>query len=404
MSLWRKSMAGMAWTAGGRVAVRGMQFLFGILLARLLTPADFGLVAMLGVFIGVSEMFVDCGFPLALMRKVDRTDDDASTVFWFSIAMAAACYSALFAAAPAIARFFGVAELAPIARVVTTGIVFGAVTSVPQALLRIRLEFRTQTLITVASVVASGTLGVVLAARGWGVWALVWQGVAWHLSNVLLLAAAVRWRPRFVFVRSSFREFFSFGWKHLAASFVNAVYFHVYSLVTGKAFGSASAGIYTRAQSWAALLPQVAGEAMINVNYPLLARLQDDNVALRRAYDRLTLLSLALLIPLLGLLAAFAEPIVRVVLGAQWTCCVPYIRLLVLGLAFEPAMRLYQNMLYLKGRTDVVLKLEFVQKPICFALVFAALPFGLAGLCVAKAASTVFMAATNMVAARRATR
>ena len=114
--------------------------------------------------------------------------------------------------------------------------------------------------------------------------------------------------------------------------------------------------------------------------------------------------ALALLIPLLGLLAAFAEPIVRVVLGAQWTCCVPYIRLLVLGLAFEPAMRLYQNMLYLKGRTDVVLKLEFVQKPICFALVFAALPFGLAGLCVAKAASTVFMAATNMAAARRATR
>lgn len=402
--LARKSIAGMAWTASGRVAVRGVQFIVGIFLARLLTPADFGLVGMLGVFIGVSEMFVDCGFPLAFVRKVDRTDADAATVFWFSVAMAILCYAALFAAAPAIALFFEEPRLTAITRVVTTGILFGALASVPRALLSIRLKFRTLSAISMLAVSVSGSLGIYLAFRGFGVWSLVWQGVLGGAVGLVLAALAARWRPRFVFFRASFREFFSFGWKHLASSLVNAVYYHVYSLVIGRAFGSAAVGIYARAQSWASLPPQVMSEAMTNVNYPLLARLQDDNAALRRAYGRLVLLSLAVLVPALGLLAVFAEPIVAFVLGRQWVCCAPYIRILAAGLAFEPAMCLYQNMLYLKGRTDVVLKVELLQKPVCFALVFSALPFGLAGLCVAKAVSTVFMAATNFVAARRVSR
>ena len=402
--LTSSSVFGMLWTAGGRVAVRGVQFAVGIFLARLLTPADFGLVGMLGVFIGVSEMFVDCGFPLALIRKVDRTDADAATVFWFSVAVSLVCYAVLFAAAPAIASFFGEPRLTAITRVVTTGILFGAIASVPRALLRIRLKFRTLSAISVAVVSVSGSFGIYLAFRGFGVWALVWQAVLGGTVGLVLAVFAARWRPRFVFSRTSFREFFSFGWKHLASSLVNAIYYHVYSLVIGKSLGSAAVGIYTRAHSWAALPPQVVSEAMTNVNYPLLAKLQDDNAALRCAYGRLALLSLAVLVPALGLLAVFAEPIVGFVLGSQWVCCAPYIRILAAGLAFEPAMCLYQNMLYLKGRTDVVLKLELMQKPVCFALVFAALPFGLAGLCVAKAVSTVFMAATNFAAARRVSR
>ena len=402
--LARSSVSGMLWTAGGRVAVRGVQFAVGIFLARLLTPADFGLVGMLGVFIGVSEMFVDCGFSLALIRKVDRTAADASTVFWFSVGVSLVCYVALFAAAPAIAAFFGEPRLTAITRVVTTGILFGALASVPRALLKVKLRFRTLSAISVAVVSVSGALGVYLAFKGFGAWALVWQSVLGGAVGLALVVFAARWRPSLTFSRSSFREFFSFGWKHLASSLVNAVYYHVYSLVIGRSLGSAAVGMYTRAHSWASLPPQVATEAMTTVNYPLLARLQDDNAALRRAYGRLALLSLAALVPALGLLAVFAEPVVGFVLGRQWVCCAPYIRILAAGLAFEPAMCLYQNMLYLKGRTDVVLKLEFAQKPVCFALVFAALPFGLAGLCVAKSASTVFMAATNFAAARRVSR
>ena len=401
MDLWRKSLAGMTWMAGGHVAVRAAQFAIGIFLARLLTPADFGIVGMIAVFIGVSEMFVDCGFPLAFMRKVDRTDDDAATVFWFSLGVSAVCYAALFAAAPCIATFFGEPGLVPVTRVVTTGIIFGALMAVPRALLKVRLRFKILSVLGIFSVLVSGLLGVVLASRGYGVWALIWQGV---LGNVFLLVSmtmAARWLPRFVFSVESFRGFFSFGWKHLVSSLVNAVYYHVYSLVAGKALGAAAVGIYNRAHSWASLPPQVVSEAMTNVNYPILSAIQDDNAALRRAYDRLALVSVALLIPSLGFLAAFAEPVVRLVLGNQWLCCVPYIRILAVGSMFEPAMNLYQNMLYLKGRTDIVMKLEFLQKPVCFVLVFAGLPFGLAGLCAARSASTVFMAAVNLVAARR---
>ena len=400
----RASISGMTWSALGHVAVRGSQFVIGIFLARLLTPADFGLIGMLGIFLGVSEMFVNCGFPLAFVRKTDRTKKDASTVFWFSLAMSLACYAAMFAAAPAIAAFFGEPDLAPITRVVSLGIVLGALATVPQALLRIRLRFAAQSVISVVSVAASGAIGIFLALRGYGVWSLVWQGVLYGCLAFAFAAVAARWRPRLSFSAESFKEFFSFGWKHLLSSLVNAVYYHIYSLVAGKALGAAAVGIYNRAHSWASLPPQAVSEAMTNVNYPLLSRYQNDNTALRRAYDTLALASLGLLVPVLWLLAFFAEPIICVVLGEQWICCAPYIRILAVGLAFEPAMSLYQNMLYLKGRTDIVLKLEIVQKPVCFALVFAGLPFGLAGLCVAKSASTVFMASVNLVVARRLTR
>ena len=396
-----KSLSGMAWTAGGRMAVRGVQFAVGVFLARLLTPDDFGLVGMLAVFIGVSEMFVDCGFPLAFIRKADRTEEDASTVFWFSLAVSVVCYAVLFSAAPAIAAFFGEPRLAPVARVVTICIVISAMMSVPRALLRTQLRFRAQSAVSVLTVVSAGSLGIWLAWRGFGVWSLVWHGVFGACVELLVTVLVVKWLPRFVFSSASFREFFSFGWKHLASSLVNAVYYHVYSLVIGRTLGAAAVGVYSRAHSWASLPPQMVSEAATNVNYPLLVRLQDDNVALRRAYGKLALLSFAVLVPGLGALAVLAEPIVGFVLGEQWICCVPYIRILSAGLLFEPVMNLYQNMLYLKGRTDVVLKLELMQKPVCFAMVFAAIPFGLVGLCAAKAATTMFMAAMNFVAAIR---
>ena len=280
-------------------------------------------------------------------------------------------------------------------------ILFGALTSVPQALLRIRLRFRAQSVISIAAVIAAGVLGVFLAWRGFGVWALVWQGIVANVVGLLLTVCVVRWIPRFAFSRSSFREFFSFGWKHLASSFLDAVYFHMYSLVIGKASGANAVGVYARSHSWASLPPQVVSEAMINVNYPLLSSIQNDAAGLCRAYGKLAVLSFAVVVPVLGLMAVFAEPLVGFIIGRQWLCCVPYIRILAIGLAFEPVRCLYQNMLYLKGRTDVVLKLELAQKPLCFILVFSALPFGLAGLCVAKSLSTIFMAATNFVVARR---
>ena len=402
--MFKASIAGMAWTAGGRVAVRGAQFMIGIFLARLLTPADFGLVGMLGLFFGVSEMFVDCGFPLAFIRKVDRTDEDASTVFWFSLVVSLVCYVAIFAAAPALSVFFDEPRLASVARVAATGVVVGALTSVPRAMMRIQLKFRVQSSVSIAAVVVSGALGLCLAWCGFGVWALVWQAVLGNCVGLLLSVMAVRWFPRFAFSTRSFREFFSFGWKHLASSLVNAVYYHVYSFVIGKTLGAAAVGVYNRAVSWAVLPPQIVSEAVTNVNYPLLARLQDDNAALRRAYGRLSVMSLLVLIPTLAALAVFAEPVVGFVLGEQWLVCVPYMRILAVGLLFEPVMVFYQNMLYLKGRTDVVLKLELVQKLACFAMVLAAIPFGLVGLCIAKAAATVFMAAMNFIVGRRVVR
>ena len=400
MDLRGESARGMAWTAAGKIAVRGLQFAVGIVLARLLTPSDFGTVGVLGVFIAVSEMFIDCGFTLAYMRKLDRTDEDASTVFWFSLAMSAACYAVLFAAAPLIAAFFSMPELQAIVRTVSAGLVFGAMSSVPLAILRVRLKFATQAAALFTAVAVSALVGMALAWRGFGAWALVWQGLAWHAVHLAFLFAATRWRPRFAFSSASFRSFFAFGWRHLLSSVINAACYHVYTFASGKFFGAAAAGVFSRASSWASIGPQLVQETMINVNYPILAAKQDSPRELLRAYSRLAAASVLLLAPALAALAVFAPTLVRVVLGEQWLVCVPALRILVAGCLFEPAQCLFQNLLYVRGRTDIVLKLEFVEKPVVLALVFAALPFGLEWLCAAKAASTHFMAAVNYVAAR----
>ena len=400
-ALGRKSLWGMASTAFGKVAGRGVQFLLGLALARLLTPEDFGFVGMLGIFIGISNVFIDCGFAAALIRKQQRRERDYATVFWFSLAVSLAAYAALFVAAPFIGRFFHRPELEPIARVVLTGLVFGALSAVPQARLRIELKFGTLSALSVTAITVSGLAGLWFAVCGFGAWSLVWQGVIWRVVHLALVEAAARYWPRGGFSRESFREFFAFGWKHLAANLIDQAWSNVHALVLGRTYAAATVGLYARADAWARLPAQVTSDALCTVNYPLLSKLQRDNAALRAAFGRLTLLALGVMTPAMALLMAFARPLVGFVLGPQWVSCAPYVAILACGYLVEPLVYLWMTAFYVKGRTDWVLSLEFVLKPIAFGLLFAALPFGLKWVCLARSAFVFVAAAVAMAAAWR---
>lgn len=380
-----KSVKGMAWVGMESLASQVVRFGLGIVMARLLVPSDYGIVGMLGIFIAVSSIFIDSGFGAALIQKKDRTEIDYSTVFYFNLVIASGCYAILFFIAPYIADFYEQPVLTDVCRVIALSLPLGALCAIQRSRLTIELDFRTQAVVSLVSLLSSGMFGLWLAYAGYGVWSLVWQCIAGTIISIVLLWSFSSWRPMFAFSFSSFKRFFSYGWKHLCSSIINTVYSNLYTLVIGKSFGAADIGYFTRADSYAALPSNTITGMVVRVNFPILSQLQDDKEALIAAYQKMLRAPLFLLVPVLFWIAAVAEPLIEVMIGAKWLPCVPFLQVLCFGIVFNPLTHINLNLLYVKGRTDCVLKLELIKKPIAFALVIATIPLGIFWMCVGKA-------------------
>ena len=380
-----KAAKGMAWVLIEKFSIQALRFVFGVIMARLLAPSDYGVVGMLAIFLAISSMFVDSGFGAALIQKKDRTEIDFATVFYFNLFVALFFYGILFAAAPLIADFYRMPILKGVCRVVALGLPLGALCSVHRSRLTIQLNFKLQTVISLISLVSTGSLGILFAYRGYGVWALVWQGFAGSVISIVLLWSLTRWHPQLAFSMASFRRFFSFGWKHLCSSLINCIYGNLYTLVIGKAFGAADIGYFSRASGYAQLPAGTVTDTVIRVNFPILSQLQDDREKLLRAYSRLLQVPMFLLIPIAFGLAVTAKPLITVMIGEKWLPCAPLLSVLCFGAIFTPLTFINLNLLYVKGRTDYVLKLELMKKPIAFAIVLGMIPFGIFWMCVGKA-------------------
>ena len=237
-SLREKSVRGVAWSAIERFSLLGMQFVIQVVLARLLTPADYGIVGMLSVFLAVSQTFIDSGFTSALIQNQRRTERDFATAFFFNAAVAVFFYVLLFAGAPLIARFYAMPELVPVTRVIGLSLILSALSAVHRTQLTIRVDFKTQAKASLSAVALSGAVGIALAYHGFGVWALVAQTLVNAGAGTLLLWIFVRWRPRCFFSFASFRPMFSFGSKLLCSSLLHTVYANLYPLVVGKFFSA----------------------------------------------------------------------------------------------------------------------------------------------------------------------
>lgn len=394
-NLRSKSAKGMAWVLVEKFSLQVLQFVFGVIMARLLAPTDYGIVGMLAIFLAISQMFIDSGFGAALIQKKDRTEIDYATVFYFNLAVSSAAYLVLFFAAPLIASFYKMPILTNVCRIVALGLPMGALCSVHRSRLTIQLNFRLQTLISLFSLIVTGSLGVCLAYNGFGVWAIVWQGFVGSLLSIVLLWTLTRWHPMLAFSVSSFKRFFSFGWKHLCSSLITCVYNNIYTLVIGKAFGAADIGYFTRANAYAQLPAATVTDTVVRVNFPILSQLQDDREKLLNAYRRLLQVPMFFLVPVAFGLATIADPLVRVMIGEKWLPCVPFLQVLCIGSVFTPLTYINLNLLYVKGRTDAVLKLEFVKKPIAFAIVLGMIPLGIFWMCVGKAVYDVIAFTLN---------
>lgn len=277
----------MAWSAFGTFSTQGISFIIGIILARLLMPADYGLIGMLAIFFAVSQLFVESGFSSALIQKIDRTETDYSTIFYFNLLVSFALYLILFLTAPLIAEFYNTPELTLLTRVLSLNILISALAIVQQARLKILLDFKTPAIITMLSVAISGSLGVVLAYSGYGVWALVVQSLSATAIRTLLLFFFNKWMPRLVFSIASLKQLFGYSSKLLAAGLVATIVNNLYSILIGKIFSPKDLGYYTRAKQFPELLSSTITSILQGVTFPILASLQNDRDRMVSVYGRL---------------------------------------------------------------------------------------------------------------------
>lgn len=400
-SLREKTVNGVLWSGVDRFSSQGIQFIFNILIARILMPEDYGAVAMLGIFLAISQTFIDSGFANALIRKNDRTEDDYNTVFYFNLTVSILFYVVLWIAAPAIASFYKLPILTSISRVVSITLVINALGAIQNTKLSIDLDFRKKAVVSIASVLIIGVIGLWMALKGYGVWALVAQSVAGSSIRTILQWFMVRWMPSIRFSWTSFKEMFSFGSKLLASSLIDTIYNNAYTIVIGRLFSSASLGLYNKAESFAQFPSGSMTGMLQSVSYPVLSSIQNDEDRLKESYIKFINLSAFIMFPLMVGLAAVSDPFVRIVLTDKWEGSIPFLKILCLALMWYPIHAINLNILQVKGRSDYFLRLEIIKKILGIVVLCITIPLGLMPMCIGRVFTSIVCLPINTYYAKR---
>lgn len=395
-SLKQKTKSGLLWSSIERFSNQGVQFIFSIILARILLPSDYGIIAMLSIFFAVAQTFIDSGFSNALIRKPDRTEKDNSTAFYFNVIIGLVSYTVLFLIAPIVADFYKQPILSPILRVSALSVVFNSLCIVQQALLTIEVDFKSQAKITLTSSVITGVLGVFLAYKGYGVWALVFQGVASQFLRMILFWIITKWKPYEKFSKESFSYLFGYGSKLLASGLLETIYSNLYPIIIGKFFMPAQLGLFSRAQGLATLPSSNITGILQRVTFPILSLIQEDDERLRENYRKFLRMSAYIVFPLMMLFLSIASPLVRILLTSKWDDCVIYLQILCFAMMWHPIHAINLNLLQVKGRSDLFLRLEIIKKIIGVLIMIIAIPFGVKAMCYGLAGSSLISLCINI--------
>lgn len=390
-----KTVNGVIWSSIDRFSTQGIQFVFSILIARLLLPSDYGVVAMLGIFMAVSNCFIDSGFGTALIRKIDRTEVDFSTVFYFNIVVSCFFYGLLWIGAPYIATFYEIPLLTDVTRVQGLTLIIGALSGIQSAKLSINIDFKSRAKISVVTTILTGAIGLWMAYSGYGVWALVAQMVLGSLLRTILLWCVVRWMPLCVFSWKSFKELFSFGSKLLASGLLDTIYNNVYTIVIGKCFSANVLGVYSRADGLAQFPSSNITNVLQSVTFPVLSSIQNEEERLADAYKRFLRISVFVIFPMMVGLAAVADPLIRIVLTDKWEECIYLLQIICFSMMWYPVHAINLNILSVKGRSDYFLKLEVIKKTLGVIMLCVTIPLGIVAMCYGRVFTSVVCLAIN---------
>lgn len=360
--LKEKTVKGLGWSLVDNLAGSGITFIVGLVLARLLSPEEFGVIGILMIFIAISNSIIDSGFSNALIRKPVATEDDYNTAFYINLMLGVVMYLVMFVSAPGISVFFKSPIVAPTLRVLSIVLILNAFGIIQRTLLVRKVDFKSQAVISLAASIISGVVGIGMALSGYGVWSLVGQQLSRQLVNTLLLWGFSHWRPARLFSTASFHELFGFGSKLLISGLIDTIYNNIYQFVIGKFFSKADLGQYTRAQQFQTIFSSNLTAVIQRVSYPVLSSIQDEGERLKMAYQKVMVHSIAISsICLLGL-AAIAQPLIVTLIGEKWMPAVEMLQIICVSGMLYPLHALNLNILQVKGRSDLFLKLEIIKK------------------------------------------
>ena len=378
-SLKDKTVKGVGWSAIDNVAQYAVSFIVSIVLARLLSPEDYGLLGIIAIFTAVCQALINGGFTSALIRKKNATDDDYNTVFISNLGMSLMLYAVIYICAPVIARFFERVELVSLTRVSSVGMIIGALALVQQTRLTKRIDFKTQTKITLIASVSSGVIGITMALFDFGVWSLVAQQLSATALRTVLLWFYNKWIPQFRFSSQSFHELFGFGWKMMVSGLLDTIWKELYQVIVGKFYSPATLGQYTRAKQFSQLFSSNLTTVVQRVTYPVLSNIQDDKERMVSAYRRIIKTTMFITAISMFFLGAISEPLIYCLIGPKWQEAATYLPIICISGSLYPLHAINLNMLQVQGRSDLFLGLEIVKKiiglaPLAVCIFYGVLP------------------------------
>lgn len=372
-SLKDKTIKGTMWSAADAFLGQGVTFLVGIVLARLLSPDEYGLIGICLIFNTVLCGIVDSGFSNALIRKKDCTDDDYNTMFLTNLGISIVLYGLLFVCSPLVAHFFGRQELTALVRATGLLLFFNALSITQVTILTKRIDFKTKTKASLVSAIASGFIGIAMAFVGFGVWSLVGQMLSKQILYTICLWILNKWWPSLTFSSKSFHYMWGFGWKLLVSGLLNNIWNQLYQVVVGKCYNPATLGQFTKSNEYASIFSSNLSGIIQRVSYPVLSELQDDKERMVEGYRRVIKMMMFITAISMISLGAVAEPLIYCMIGPQWHEAATYLPLICISMAFYPLHAINLNMLQVLGRSDIFLYLEIIKKiigivPLCIGI------------------------------------
>lgn len=386
---------GLFWKFGERILAQLVTFIVSIILARLLTPSDYGAIAIVNVFIMIANVFVVSGFGNSLIQKKDADETDFSTVFYFNMLLGVALYGVIFFVAPVVAKFYNLPILCSVLRVLGLRIIVASVNNIQHAYVSKHMLFKRFFWSTLGGTILSAVVGIIMAYMGYGIWALVGQYITNTIVDTLVLWFTVRWRPKMLFELNRLGSLFSYGWKLLCSALLDTGYRELRGLVIGKMYTPADLAFYNKGKSFPNLVVTNINASIQSVLFPAMANCQDEREQVKSMMRRSIRISSYMMMPLMCGLALVAEPFVTLLLTEKWLPCVPFLQITCFTFGFMPIHTANLQAIKAMGRSDIFLKLEVIKKVIGVTVLISVMRYGVMAIAVSGIFTTVLASIIN---------
>ena len=366
----KKTTDGLIWNSTERFFSKAVQFVFSVLIARILVPQHYGLIAIANLCISLSDVIVDSGFTKALLRKKEKTDTDYGTVFWFNLVVSCLIYSVLWLIAPAIGHYYGFDDLSRIIRVYTISLILNATCGIQKSHLMATLNFRRIAILELSAVLVSGIVAYVLAVQGAGVWSLVVQGIVNSGCRALFYWMIPDWKPRLICSVETLKNFFSFGSRLLVSEYLGKIYSAVCSLFIGKKYSTDTLGLYGKADAFSSSPSSIIASSLYLVTYPVIAEFQNDSGRLEKNFSSMMALSSFIVFPLMLGLVSLSNDLIPLLLTEKWNGMIPFFKVLCWAYIFITLSTIPQNFLLVRGKTRSFLHIQAISKTVGLGLLY----------------------------------